>query len=209
METFFVDNFTSGVFWTLVFAKALPLFMTLDPLGNTAIIGALIQNFEVKQQHRILRREMLIAFVVMLFFYWAGTFVLNALDISQAAVEITGGLVFLMFAVGLLFANHADIKTTKNLQEPFIVPIAIPLIAGPSCLATIMLYSHESVNPAVILPALFLAWIAATFIILMTPFLTKTIGKIGLRILEQIMGLLCIMIAIKMFLRGTTTFLNT
>ena len=209
MDFFSFDNFANGALWALVFAKALPLFMTLDPLGNTGIIGALIQNFDVKQQHKILRREVLIALIVMLFFYCAGTFFLNALDISQAAVEITGGLVFFIFAINLLFAHHADIKANKSLHEPFIVPIAVPLIAGPSCLATIMLYSHESINPGVILPALFLAWLAAAAIILMTPLLTKTIGKIGLRVLEQVMGLLCIMIAIKMLLRGITTFLNT
>ena len=98
MEFFSFDNFASGAFWVIVFAKALPLFMTLDPLGNTGIIGALIQNFEVKQQHKILRREVLVALIVMLFFYWAGTLFLDALDISQAAVEITGGLVFFIFS---------------------------------------------------------------------------------------------------------------
>lgn len=209
MEVFFLDDFASGAFWILVFAKALSLFMILDPFGGTGIIGTLLQNFEVKQQNKILRREVLVALIVMLIFYWAGALFLAALDISQAAVEITGGVVFFIMAINMLFAHHGDIKTNKSLQEPFIVPIAIPLIAGPSCLATIMLYSHESINPTVILPAIILAWLATAVIILMTPFLTKTMGKTGLRILEQLMGLLCIMIAIKMFLGGIATFLNT
>lgn len=195
--------------FSLVFAKALPLFLTLDPLGNTGIVALIIQRFSPAEQRRILRREVLIALFVMLFFYALGAVFLAALDISQAAVEITGGIVLFIFTINLLFPNDSPIRLSSKDQEPFIVPIAIPLIAGPSCLATIMLYSHESANTPVVVGGILLAWGAAAVILLLSPTLVRWVGKVGLRVCEQIMGLVCAMVAIKMFLRGLTTFLET
>jgi multiple antibiotic resistance protein len=193
--------------FSLIFAKALPLFLTLDPLGNTGIVATIIQRFDMPTQRKILRREVLIALGVMLFFYAVGAVFLAALHISQAAVEITGGIVLFIFTINLLFPNDSPIRISSGDQEPYIVPIAIPLIAGPSCLATIMLYSHESVNSFVVVGGILLAWGAAATILLLSPYIARVVGKVGLKVCEQIMGLICGMVAIKMFLRGITTFL--
>lgn len=194
-------------FFLLIVAKALPLFLTLDPLGNTGIVGTMMAKFEPHRQKSILRREVLIALVIMLFFYGLGAIFLNALDISQAAVELTGGFVFIMFSISLLMPRGTHEVQIK--QEPFIVPIATPLMAGPSCLATIMLYSHESVSPWLATAAIFCAWLACTPFVLLSPLIMKIAGKVGLRVLEQTMGFLCAMIAIKMFLKGLSTFVAT
>lgn len=190
---------------SLILAKALPLFFILDPFGVVGIVSTLMKPFSHAKQNQILRREVLLALLIMLFFYGFGALFLAALDISQAAVQITGGIIFFMFALNLLFPGQSPIQLSTS-SEPFLVPIATPLIAGPSCLATIMLYSHEAVPAYIVLPAIGCAWLVAGAIILLAPRIVLWLGETGIKVLEQIVGLICAMIAIEMVLSGIESF---
>lgn len=190
---------------SLVLAKALPLFFILDPFGVVGIVSALLKPFPATTQRQILRREVILALAIMLFFYGFGAIFLAALDISQAAVQITGGIIFFMFALNLLFPGQSPVQLSAH-SEPFLVPIATPLIAGPSCLATIMLYSHEAVPAYIVLPAIGCAWFVTAAIVLLSPKIVQWLGETGIKVLEQIVGLICAMIAIEMVLSGIESF---
>jgi multiple antibiotic resistance protein len=190
---------------SLILAKALPLLFILDPFGVVGIVSTIIKPFSPEIQRKILRREVFLALLIMLFFYGFGAVFLAALDISQAAVLITGGIIFFMFALNLLFPSQSPMQLETS-SEPFLVPIATPLITGPSCLATIILYSHEEVPASVVLPAIGLAWLVAGGIILLTPWIVQRLGETGIKVLEQIVGLICAMIAIEMILSGIQNF---
>lgn len=191
----------------LILSFALPLFFILDPFGVVGIVSTLLKPFPIARQTQILRREVFVSLVIMLFFYGFGAVFLSALDISQAALQITGGIIFFLFALNLLFPGQAPV-TIGSESEPFIVPIATPLITGPSCLATIMLYSHEAVPAHIILPAIGIAWVATAGIVLLSPQITQRLGETGIKVLEQIVGLICVMIAIQMVLTGIESFIK-
>lgn len=189
-------------------AKAMPLFLMLDPIGNTGILNKIICNYSPADQKRILKRECVFALLIMLVFYGFGSIFLAALDISQAAVEITGSIILTIFAMNLLFPHTSSIKFVTDGQEPYFVPIATPIIAGPSCLATIILYSHESTNKEAVMIGILLAWCACASIIVLAPTISRIAGKTGIKVMEQFMGLLCSILAVRLFLKGVTTFIN-
>jgi multiple antibiotic resistance protein len=190
----------------LIAAKAFTLFLVLDPPGNVGPIASLLAPYDYPTQQRILRREVVIALIAMFLFYLGGSYFLAALDIQQSSVEITGGIVFGFVGIGILFARKTANEARINQPEPFIVPIAVPLIAGPSCLATLILFSHESANTFAILASIVLAWIAAAGFVLLAPFLAKVLGKNGLKVGEQIIGVICVFVALQMILKGMARF---
>jgi multiple antibiotic resistance protein len=194
--------------YSLIIAKAFTLFMVLDPLGNAGPVATLLSRYEMSKQQKILRREVIIALVAMLLFYMGGSYFLSALEISQAAVEITGGAVFMIVSISILFPRRKSQDAGVNEQEPFIVPIAIPLISGPSCLATVILFSHEAENTFATVCGMVLAWTGAAIIMLLAPYLVRTLGRNGLRAGEQMIGIVCALIAVKMILTGVNTFMG-
>jgi multiple antibiotic resistance protein len=196
-------------FWALTFATAFRLFMVLDPPGNVGPVAALLAPYDSKKASRILVREIFIALAAMFLFYLAGGYFLEALGISKdsASVEITGGIVFGFVGIGILFPRQVLTDGHADQPEPFIVPIAIPLIAGPSCLATLITYSQKSTDMAAVLIAIPIAWASASVFILLAPLLARKIGKNGLRAAEQFIGVICIFLALQTILKGVAKFL--
>ena len=124
-------------------------------------------------------------------------------------LSTTTSIVFFFFALYLLFPGQSGIQFLKPGQDPFIVPIAIPLIAGPSSLAVVMLYSHDkALGLSGGLLAIFLAWLATAIIVVASTHIVKLIGHVGARVAERIMGLICALVGVKMILAGILLFLN-
>ncbi len=196
--------------FSAVLAKTLQLFLILDPIGNIGIIATLLKPYDLPGKRRILKRESLFALLALIIFYIGGSKFLSALHISQAAIEITGGIIFMTFAVHLLFPKAKPELHAK--QEPYVVPIAIPLFAGPSSLATVILYSNDAVDPShtiIVVSAIFLAWLLAAAILVLSPNFVKLLGNTGLKVCERIMALICVLVAVKMLSGGITTFLHS
>lgn len=188
-------------------AKAFQLFLVLDPIGNTGIIATLISGFSKERQRIILRRELAFAFLILLVVFFLGTYLLDALGVSQAAVTITGGIIFFLFAISLLFPG-SSVVSLKNLdEEPVFVPIATPLIVGPSSTATVILFSHEPNMWFNSLGAVVLAWGLTAIIIFLGPFLLHKVGKTGMHVAERMIGMICALISVKMVLKGLKLFL--
>jgi multiple antibiotic resistance protein len=190
----------------LILTKAFQLFLVLDPIGNTGIIATLIAKFSKERQRVILLREILFSLIILISFFFGGSYLLSALDISQAAITMTGGIVFMLFSITLLFpGTGVDIKNLE--EEPFLVPIAMPLVVGPSSMATVILLAHDKSPIYLSLAAIFLAWLATGTIIFFGPFLLNKLGRIGMQVIERLVGMICAMVAVNMLLRGAKLFL--
>ena len=122
-----------------IFAAATLLFLVMDPLGNIPLFLSVLKQVPEERRRLVLRRELLIAYVVLLMFLLLGPYILTFLQVSQEAIRIGGGIVLFLIAIKMVFPKEGGLLGKTPDGEPFIVPLAIPLIAGPSSLAMIML----------------------------------------------------------------------
>ena len=190
-----------------VFAIAFTLFLLMDPLGNIPIYLAVLRELEEKKRLWIIFREKIIALIIIFLFAYSGNEFLAALNISHEAVFLSGGIVLFVMALKMLFPENGSLLTSLAIEgEPFVFPLAIPLVAGPSVLATVMIYSHQLSNPAILYGAILIAWVASTIILLASTVLQRWLGLKGIKALERLMGLLLILIATNMFLQGVVLF---
>jgi multiple antibiotic resistance protein len=183
-------------------STALTLLLVLDPFGNMVIIHSLLSRVPAARRDAVLIRELLIALAILLFFLFAGSFTLALLGIRPATLSISGGILLFLIALGMVFPEKS-ITQEAGHDEPFIVPIAVPMVAGPSAIALLLLISSKHPNQQFASAlALTVAWTATTAILLVSPFILRLFGKKGTQALERLMGLLLILIAVQMFLDG-------
>ena len=191
------------------FSLAFILFLIMDPLGNVNSYLTLVKDMPAKRKRKVLIREMLIALGVMLLFSFIGEYLFHVLEISEKTVYIGSGVILFLIALKILFPTIDSPRANLPAGEPFIVPLAIPLIAGPSLLATIMLFSHLEPSVPVMLAAIFSAWLASTLILYFAPRIEKTIGANGLMASERLMGMVLVLIAIQRILEGVQQFVKS
>jgi multiple antibiotic resistance protein len=191
-----------------LFQIALTFFLVTNPIGNSPAIVALVKDFEFERQKRILIREGLIALLIALFFQYFGEVFLGVLQVQDFAVSITGGTLLFLVALGMIFSSGSSDTTKKQKQEPFIVPIATPILSGPGLMAIIMLYSRQEENNLKITSAILLAWIFVLAVVAAAPYLQRFLGKRGLVALEQLMGMILAMMSAGMILNGIRLFVE-
>ena len=194
---------------TTIFSLAVSLFLLMDPIGNVPIYVSLLQEIPPKKQKRIIFRELLIALFAIILFAIGGEVLLNFLGIKQESIQLSGGIILFIMAIRMIFPNEVDATTSKKtFVEPFIVPLAIPLIAGPSLLAAVMVYSLKEVQMTHLLVAILLAWGASMVILLSSTHLKKVLGKRGITACERLMGFVLLLISLQMILDGVKSFLR-
>jgi multiple antibiotic resistance protein len=191
-------------------SAAILLFFVLDPIGNVALFVPALARVEPRRRIRVLVRELLIALGALLLFLGLGGVTLRALAISPPALSISGGVVLFLIAVNMIFhAGGAWLTGEEGEGEPFIVPLAIPLVAGPSALATLLLLvAREPGSTVRWLLALLLAWAASSCILLLSSPISRALGARGLAALERLMGMLLTTVAVQMLLEGVSSFLK-
>ena len=184
------------------FSVALTLFLIMDPLGNIPIFMSVLRPIPQERRRFVLIRELLISLLLMLVFLWAGSYLLEALKLTPEAVAISGGIILLIIAIRMIFPSRGGIMGDDTSDgEPFIVPLATPLIAGPSVLATLVLLSENTPERNIDWTlALVGAWFVSSMIFLSSDWLFKILGTKGLKAIERLMGMLLISIAIQMLL---------
>ena len=188
-----------------LWATAITLFLIMDPLGNVPIFLIVLERVAEHRRRYIILRELIIALIVMLLFLFAGPAMLRTLGISPEAVAIAGGLVLLIIAIRMIFPLRGSSvmgDDDEDHGEPLLVPLAIPLLAGPSLLATLMLRANSGNILQHTLPALLLAWAASAVILLASPFLYRIFGNRGLKAMERLMGMVLICISVQMLLNA-------
>jgi len=186
---------------------ALIFFIITNPIGNSPTIIALIKDFSIRDQQKILFRESLFSMLLAIFFLFLGEIFLQSLSIQDYALRTSGGALLFLVALKMIFPSREEKHDGGAKLAPFIVPIATPLLSGTGLLTMIMLYSKQERNDIKILFAIFLAWIGITIVLVTAPYLQILIGKRGLAALEQLMGMLLAMIAIEMMIKGFSVFL--
>lgn len=184
-----------------IFSLAFSLFLLMDSLGNVPIFIAVLKELNPRRQRRIILRELVLALVIIVLFYFLGAPLLTFLRISQQAVLISGGIILFLIALKMIFPSPKS-DNWGHGREPFLVPLAIPLVAGPAVLSAVMLYSHEPIGHIIAISAILLAWGASTVILLSAAYLRKVLGERGINACEKLMGLLLVMLSVQMFLDG-------
>lgn len=185
------------------------LFLVMDPLGNVPLFLSILDGVPAERRRRVLVREIVLAFLVLIVFLLAGDSLLRFLGLGQEAVGIAGGIVLFLIALRMIFPRRGRQAEGLPAGEPFLVPLAVPLIAGPSTLATLLLLQRtaESSLPLLLL-ALTLAWAVSGTILLASTWLYRLLGERGLIALERLMGMVLVMVAVQMLLDGSGEFLR-
>jgi multiple antibiotic resistance protein len=186
-----------------VSSAAILLFLVLDPLGNILLFSAALQSVPAARRAKVVTRELLIAYAILVAFLFVGEPLLRVLGISGPALTIAGALVLFLIALRMVFPSSDSTLTESVRGEPLIVPLAIPYVAGPSALATVLLLmNREPARWPEWLAALTLAWLASTIILVSGSRIGAFLGQKGLLALERLMGLLLVALAVQMFLEG-------
>ncbi len=190
-------------------SAALLLFLILDPLGNIPIFLSLLRSLPPKRQRIVLARELLIALGVLMLFLWGGKYALEVMHLRQDSVAIAGGIVLFLIGIRMIFPPPEGLMGELPDGEPFIVPLAIPLVAGPSGMAAVLLMgSNEPNRLGEWSLALLIAWGATAAILFSATYLYKWLGMRVLTAVERLMGMLLVAISVQMFLDGLVGYLG-
>lgn len=191
-----------------LFSISLSLFLLMDPIGNIPFYISFLKGVDPKRQRAIIVRELLIALVIIVIFNFIGDALMHFLSIQEDTIQIAGGIILFLLCLKMIFPPTHD--ATDNLPhtaaEPFIVPLAVPLVAGPGVLAAVMIYARQEASHWVMLGAILIAWFASLLILMGSSWLKNILGWRGIVAMERLMGLILTLIAIEMFLNGVSTF---
>ena len=191
-----------------ILSSAVVLFFVMDPLGNIPIFLSLLKDIEPKRRWKVISRELLIALIILLIFLFFGQQLLNLLQLESESVSIAGGIILFIIGIRMVFPSRRGVMGDQLEGEPFIVPLAIPLIAGPSTLATLMLFVHsDPTNMLNWLSVLLIAWAITAVILLSAPIFYKILRKRGLAAVERLIGMILIMISVQMLVTGIKSVL--
>ena len=185
------------------------LFLVMDPLGNVPLFLSVLKTVPAERRRVVIARELAIAFLVLVLFLLAGGRLMQFLGLEQPAIGIAGGIVLFLIAIRMVFPSETKrFGGTTPEGEPFIVPLAIPLVAGPSALATVILL-QATLDRLELLGALAIAWGVSAVILLSSTMLYRVLRERGLIAVERLMGMLLVMLAVQMLMNGLREFMAT
>lgn len=191
-----------------LFTIALVLFLIMDPIGNVSSFVEVLKPYTPRKRHLIVLREMLFALMILLFFYFFGDYLFKILQISETTVRISSGVILFLIALTIIFPSSRNVRLRLSKEEPFIIPLAVPLIAGPALIATVMLYTHLLTNQTVMFGAILISWFASLAVLMFSGQINRILGQNGLLACEKLMGMILILIAVQRFMDGITSFIN-
>lgn len=189
-------------------SATLLLITIMDPLGNVATFVAALRGVPQDRRLKIIARELVIALIILLIFLFSGPWLLGLLHLKQEALFISGGVVLFLIALKMIFPPLRR-DTEEQEMEPLIVPLATPMIAGPSVLATLLvLVSAHPDQMGRWLTALLIAWAITAAVLLCAPAIARVLKEKGCMAVERLMGMLLVMVAVQMLLNGIEFYLK-
>ena len=191
----------------VILSTSILLFLILDPLGNIPIFLSYLEKS--KKRYKVLARELVLALIILYVFLFFGRQFLEALHLKQEAVAISGAIILFIIAIRMIFPSSKQYGDEEIEGDPLLVPLAIPLVAGPSILATLILLVSQ--HPEKLLDfsiSLFIAWFLSALILFSATAMQKYLGKRGMIAIERLMGMVLIAVAVQMFLNGIKSFLT-
>jgi len=195
-----------------IFSTAVLIFFILDPLGSVPLLLSILKNIDKKRHSKIIIREMLIGLVILLTFLFFGEQFLGLFHLQAQAITISGGIIFFVIALKMIFPNPdgSDLFSSKKGDEPMVVPIAMPMIAGPAALATLLVLAKTNTeHTGSLFLSLIIAWAFAAIVLLCSTRLYKVLKAKGLKALERLMGMLLLIMSVQMFIDGIRSLLPT
>ena len=191
-------------------SAAVVLALVIDPLGNVPLVNAMLADLTPARRRFVILRECAIAFATLAVFMVFGRKFLDVMHLSETSLSIAGGVILFMIAIRMVFAHPEGVLgLPKRAIEPLIVPLAVPLIAGPSALATVMLMaSREPEKIGMWGAALVAAMAFATVVLLAGAKLQAWLGEHAMQAIERLMGLLLTAVAVEMLLAGIRIFVE-
>lgn len=182
---------------------ATAIFFVLNATGQIPLFLALLARFDQKRQLKIITRELVIALAILFLFTFFGDAILRILGISRSIIAIAGGILLFLISLTMVFPKIVSDGPEKAvLQEPMIIPLAIPVITGPGAITTVMLYAHETGNAPLVAGAAFAAWVPSLIILLLGSYIKQLLGEKGLVAVERLGGMLVCLIGIQMLTSG-------
>lgn len=193
-----------------IISLAVIFFFVANPIGNAPAILALVKDFDMARQRRILIREVFIALLLALFFQFFGELFFGALLLVKPySNNLAGGILLFLTAMKMIFSSAQKTSEFVEKKEPYIVPIATPLLSGPGLLTIIMLEASQQNDNLKISLAILVAWIGVGLILWSAPFLQKILKERGMIALEQLMGMVLSMMSIEMIVKGIWLYKKT
>lgn len=182
------------------------LLLIIDPLGNIPIFTNALRHVPPQRRARVILREVLIAFSLLLTFMFVGDAFLRLMNLSELSLQIAGAVILFLIALRMIFPSSQP-EAIELPAEPLIVPLAIPALAGPSALATVLLLVSQA-------PTRRMEWVAAlcvtmlvcALVLLLAEHIQRVLGDRLVMAFERLMGLILVAIAVEMLLRGIKLF---
>ncbi|HAS88915.1 MAG TPA: hypothetical protein DCS48_06365 [Desulfovibrio sp.] len=190
-----------------IFEIAFPLFLIMDPLGNLPVCLSMLREFSPSRQRKILLRELFFALGIIIMFMYLGAGLMKMLNIHQSTLRIAGGVILFIISMKMIFPKPES-AAEETEKDPFIVPIAVPLFAGPSLLAAVMVYGSKGDADFNVLSGVMIAWGMSFAIMMIGPTMARILGKRGLRACERLMGLILILLSVQMLEDGIAYYIT-
>jgi len=183
------------------------LFLVIDPIGNIPIFLASLRHVPEERRLAVTLRECFLGFAILVLFMLFGQVFLGMLHLSETSLGITGGIILFLIALRMIFPTSDHLFGETGSAEPLLFPLAVPTIAGPSALATVLLLTSR--NPGgfwTVFAAVAVAMTLCTLILISAGALAKLVGRRVITASERLMGLILTAVAVEMFLQGVRTF---
>jgi MarC family membrane protein len=185
------------------------LTLVTDPFGNVPLVNAMLAGVPPARRRLVIVRECAIAFLILMAFMLGGHKFLEVMHLSETSLSIAGGVILFMIAIRMVFAHPEGAFGLQSQGEPFIVPLAVPLIAGPSALATVMLMAtREPAKLGMWAVAITVTMLLASLVLVMGDRLQRWLGDRAMQAVERLMGLILTAISIEMLLGGIREFVK-
>jgi multiple antibiotic resistance protein len=200
--------------WEEFLSTCLVLFFVMDPIGNIPLFLVVLDKIPVNKRKWIITREIFFAMIILIIFLYSGNSILKYLNISQFSLKISGSILLFLISIRMIFPPSSQQQGSTVFGdlpegEPFLFPLAIPSLAGPSAIITVIILSNQ--NPGKIhlwIFAIILSCILALSVLLSSNLIAKFAGKKGIFAMEKLMGMILIAISTEMFLKGIKEFLS-
>jgi len=192
-----------------IISAATLLFLVMDPLGNIPVFLSVLEGVPEKRRMRVLLRELFLALVVLMLLLFFGQTFMSFLQLTEHSIRIAGGIILFLIALKMVFPVKRAAWASEEVDgEPLLVPLAVPMVAGPSGMAMVMLLASDNPDrmPEWAL-ALFIAWLLTSVILLSANGLKRVLGRRGLIAMERLMGMLLIALAVQMLLEGISAYI--
>lgn len=191
-----------------IYTEALMLWLVMDSAGNIPVFAAILSHIPHERRKKIIIRESLFALVILFVFFFCGSYILDGMQLSHAALTISGAIILFLIAIKMIFPSDTP-KEQQAYSEPFIVPLAMPLTVGPACITMVMLlrskYPDHMWESCL---TVFVAWFFTALCLYTGTHLTKFLGAKGLTAIERLMGMLLTTLAVQMLLNGIEQYLH-